>query len=198
MVVCPPLALLRGAFPPSSVLFHLGQGPRLSSYHKSVVSEMWSPDTSRLLRCFQEVRKVKIIFINLLRHYLRFLQCWRFPQWYKSNSEWKGWCLSLHWGSGTKLTEHYVLHHHVLVEKTEPGSFKNMLFERVRIIKILLNLDTNTHFLKILCVEIGSTQKALLLHPQVWWLLPGKALVWLFELQAKLDTLFMEHHFYLK
>lgn len=42
--------------------------------------------------------------------------------------------------------------------------------------------------LLILCDEIGHIHKAFLLHIDVWWLSWGKALVQLFELQAKLAT----------
>lgn len=43
---------------------------------------------------------------------------------------------------------------------------------------------------------MGSTPKAQLLHPEVWWLSSGKGLVQLFELQAELATFFLERHFY--
>lgn len=42
--------------------------------------------------------------------------------------------------------------------------------------------------LLILCDEIGHIHKAFLLRIDVWWLSWGKALVQLFELQAKLAT----------
>ena len=51
----------------------------------------------------------------------------------------------------------------------------------------------------ILCDEMDSLHQAFLLHSELWWLSPGKAIVQLFEWRAELATFFfflVESYFY--
>ncbi|XP_029768663.1 zinc finger BED domain-containing protein 5-like [Terrapene carolina triunguis] len=85
---------------------------------------------------------------------------------------------------------HCVLHRQALALKKIPAYLKIVLDEAVQIINFVKSRPLQSRLFKILCEEMGSQHKALLLHTEVRWLSRGKVLVRLFELQSELLVFF--------
>lgn len=88
---------------------------------------------------------------------------------------------------------HCILHRQALAVKKMPLSLKKVLDESVKIINFIKSRPLQTRLFKILCEDMGSVHKALLLHTEVRWLSRGKVLVRLFELRSELGTFFMKN-----
>uniref|UniRef100_A0A674KES1 BED-type domain-containing protein n=1 Tax=Terrapene triunguis TaxID=2587831 RepID=A0A674KES1_9SAUR len=82
---------------------------------------------------------------------------------------------------------HCVLHRQALAVKKIPASLKIVLDEAVQIINFVKSRPLQSRLFKMLCEEMGSQHKALLLHTEVRWLSRGKVLVRLFELAYLAD-----------
>lgn len=84
---------------------------------------------------------------------------------------------------------------HALKGKGMPVSPRHILGEAVSI-----NFSKSwpwTHIFLIFCHEKASTQKAIVLHTEVWCSSEGKALVWL-SCELNQTIFFTEDHFYFK
>lgn len=97
------------------------------------------------------------------------------------------------------LTPSYISSHCILICYIKLiHSSKNVLPEVLKIINFVKSQPLATHPVNILCDEMRSMHKALLLLTKVWELSQGKAVVWLFEWQTELTAFFMEFYFSLK
>ncbi|XP_065408084.1 zinc finger BED domain-containing protein 5-like [Chrysemys picta bellii] len=85
---------------------------------------------------------------------------------------------------------HCVLHRQALAVKKIPPYLKIVLDEAVQIINFVKSRPLQSRLFNILCEEMGSQHKALLLHTEVRWLSRGKLLVRLFELRSELLVFF--------
>ncbi|XP_043397851.1 LOW QUALITY PROTEIN: zinc finger BED domain-containing protein 5-like [Chelonia mydas] len=86
---------------------------------------------------------------------------------------------------------HRVLHRQALaVKKIPPAYLKIVLDEAVQIISFVKSRPLQPRLFKILCEEMGSQHKTLLLHTEVRWLSRGKVLGKLFELRSELLVFF--------
>ncbi|KAF2901803.1 hypothetical protein ILUMI_04386 [Ignelater luminosus] len=81
---------------------------------------------------------------------------------------------------------HCILHRQALVTKKMPTTLKIVMDEAVKMINYIKSRSLQFRLFKILCDEMGSEHKALLLHTEVRWLSRGKALTRLYELRSEL------------
>ncbi|CAM4530892.1 unnamed protein product [Lepidochelys olivacea] len=85
---------------------------------------------------------------------------------------------------------HCVLHRQALAVKEIPADLKIVLDEAVQMISFVKSRPLQPRLFKILCEEMGSQHKTLLLHTEVRWLSRGKVLVKLFQLHSELLVFF--------
>lgn len=91
----------------------------------------------------------------------------------------------------TKCTSsHCILHRQALAVKKMPLSLTTVLNEAVKIINFIKARPLNMRLFHILCDDMGSIHKSLLLHTEVRWLSRGKSLVRLFELRQEVAMFF--------
>lgn len=86
-------------------------------------------------------------------------------------------------------SSHCVLHRHSLATKKMPALLKQVLDNAVKIINFVKARPLQCRLLKILCEDVGSIHKSLLLHTEVRWLSRGKALSRLLELRTEVSSL---------
>ena len=72
-----------------------------------------------------------------------------------------------------------------------------MLNDEVKLLNFIKTCPLNSRIFTLLCNEMGSKLKSLLLHTEVHWLSCGKVLIRLFELQRELQQFFEENLFHL-
>lgn len=65
---------------------------------------------------------------------------------------------------------HCILHHEALASKQMPTELNNVLTQVVKIINHIKANALNSRVFAMLCSEMGSLHKALLLHTEVHWL----------------------------
>jgi hypothetical protein len=80
---------------------------------------------------------------------------------------------------------HYFTHREALAAKGMPSKFKTVLEDNFRIINFIKARPLNSRLLSLLCDDMGSEHKQLLLHSEVRWLSRGKVLTRLFELRQE-------------
>lgn len=90
-------------------------------------------------------------------------------------------------------SSHCILHRQALAVKKMPPSLKTVLDEAVKIINFIKSRPLNMRLFQVLCDDMGSVHKSLLLHTEVRWLSRGKALVRLFELRSEVTLFFTDH-----
>ncbi|KAL4126754.1 hypothetical protein QTP88_010963 [Uroleucon formosanum] len=73
-----------------------------------------------------------------------------------------------------------------LASKNMPKSLKLVLDSAVKIVNLIKARPLNSRLFTVLCNEMGSTHKSLLLHTEVRWLSRGKVLTRLFELRSEI------------
>ncbi|XP_063911218.1 zinc finger BED domain-containing protein 5-like [Zophobas morio] len=79
---------------------------------------------------------------------------------------------------------HCCLHrYYALVAKRIPKLLKDVLDEVVKIINFIKSKELNSRLFTLLCEELSSNHKPLLLHAEVRWLSRGKILSRFFELK---------------
>lgn len=95
--------------------------------------------------------------------------------------------------------KHCCIHREALVTKKIPNKLKITLDEIVSVINFIRARPLNCRLYKVLCEEMGSEHKQLLLHAEVRWLSRGKILNRVFEMRDEV-TLFLidQKNFYLK
>lgn len=137
-----------------------------------MVVNVWWIDSWSPWNPVRSVYKVKIIFIEIIRHLL-------FPL-----------CDICTDGAQTMAGKvassraqikarhicprgHCILHYHILPEKKKKSWF------HLRFTYCVKSLRLNTHPFNILYDTIRSKHKVCLLYTEVWWLSQGKALIWL-------------------
>ncbi|KAL4083682.1 hypothetical protein QTP88_028998 [Uroleucon formosanum] len=83
-------------------------------------------------------------------------------------------------------TIHCTIHRQALASKNMPKSLKLVLDSAVKIVNLIKARPLNSRLFTVLCNEMGSTHKSLLLHTEVRWLSRGKVLTRLFELRSEI------------
>ncbi|KAL4104409.1 hypothetical protein QTP88_019710 [Uroleucon formosanum] len=83
-------------------------------------------------------------------------------------------------------TMHCMIHRQALASKNMPKSLKLVLDSAVKIVNLIKARPLNSRLFTVLCNEMGSTHKSLLLHTEVRWLSRGKVLTRLFELRSEI------------
>ncbi|CAI6372378.1 unnamed protein product [Macrosiphum euphorbiae] len=83
-------------------------------------------------------------------------------------------------------TMHCLIHRQALASKNMPKSLKLVLDSAVKIVNLIKARPLNSRLFTVLCNEMGSTHKSLLLHTEVRWLSRGKVLTRLFELRSEI------------
>lgn len=90
---------------------------------------------------------------------------------------------------------HCCLHREALIAKFLPDDLQNVLNESVKIVNFIKTRPLKSRVFSLLCEEMGSLHKKLLLHTEVRWLSGGNVLRRLFELHNELRIFFMDHKF---
>lgn len=80
---------------------------------------------------------------------------------------------------------HCFIHREALATKGMPSKFKTVLEDSVKIINFIKARPLNSRLFSLLCDDMGSEHKQLLLHSEVRWLSRGKVLTRLFELRQE-------------
>ena len=75
-------------------------------------------------------------------------------------------------------------------KKPMPLFLKNVLDKAVKVSNFLNSWSLSTSSFITFCDEMVSSKKTLQLHTEVVWMSRGKAVMWLFELEAELKLLF--------
>lgn len=88
---------------------------------------------------------------------------------------------------------HCSIHREALATKTMPADM--VLDEAVRTVKFIKSRSLWSHLFAILCVEMGSDHRPLLLHTEVRWLSSGKVLTKFFKLLDGRRTFFADTRF---
>lgn len=88
---------------------------------------------------------------------------------------------------------HCSLHREALVLKGLAESLKKILNDAVKIVNFIKSRPKNSRLFAVLCDEMGSEHKTLLLHCEIRWLSRGKVLSRLFELRDELRMFLLEH-----
>lgn len=87
---------------------------------------------------------------------------------------------------------HCSIHREALAVKGLGESLKQTLDDAVKIVNFIKSRPKNSRLFGVLCDEMGSEHKQLLLHCEVRWLSRGKVLSRLFELHDELRIFLME------
>lgn len=90
------------------------------------------------------------------------------------------------------IRTHCFLHREVLVSKTSPVELKNVLDQVVEMANYIKSRPLKTRLFEQICVNMDSKHKCLILHTEVRWLLRGKVLSRIHELQKEFLTFFEE------
>lgn len=90
---------------------------------------------------------------------------------------------------------HCSIHREALATKAMPTSLKAVLDKSVKVVNFIKTRAINSRMFSILCNEMGSDHKKLLLHTDVRWLSRGKVLSRLFELRAEVQIFAMDNKF---
>lgn len=80
---------------------------------------------------------------------------------------------------------HCFIHREALATKGMPPKFKTVLEDSVKIINFIKARPLNSRLFSLLCDDMGSEHKQLLLHSEVRWLSRGKVLTRIFELRQE-------------
>ncbi|KAK7901480.1 hypothetical protein WMY93_018249 [Mugilogobius chulae] len=90
---------------------------------------------------------------------------------------------------------HCSIHREALATKTMPANLKTVLDEAVRTVNFIKSRPLQSRLFGILCAEMGSEHRQLLLHTEVRWLSRGKVLTRLYELRDEVRVFFVDTSF---
>uniref|UniRef100_A0A8C1P216 DUF4371 domain-containing protein n=1 Tax=Cyprinus carpio TaxID=7962 RepID=A0A8C1P216_CYPCA len=90
---------------------------------------------------------------------------------------------------------HCSIHREALAAKNMPADLLAVLNDAVKLVNFIKARPLNSRIFTLLCNEMGSEHKSLLLHTEVHWLSRGKVLTRLFELRHELQQFFEENPF---
>ncbi|VVC34277.1 Hypothetical protein CINCED_3A005918 [Cinara cedri] len=82
-----------------------------------------------------------------------------------------------------------------LASKPLPADLKDVLDDSCKVVNFIKSRHTNSRIFSLLCEDMGSLHKTLLLHTGVRWLSRGKVLTRLFELRHEVQMFFKDHPF---
>lgn len=84
---------------------------------------------------------------------------------------------------------HCILHREALASKEMPSELNDVLSQVVKIVNYIKCNALNSRLFGVLCSEMGSLHRALLLHTEIRWLSKGKCLQRVFELRHEVFEL---------
>ncbi|XP_062297923.1 zinc finger BED domain-containing protein 5-like [Scomber scombrus] len=90
---------------------------------------------------------------------------------------------------------HCSIHREALAAKKMPLELKTVLDQAVKAVNFIKSRPLQSHLFGVLCGEMGSDHKQLLLHTEVRWLSRGKVLTRLFELRDEVRLFFLNSKF---
>ncbi|XP_060855173.1 zinc finger BED domain-containing protein 5-like [Metopolophium dirhodum] len=90
---------------------------------------------------------------------------------------------------------HCCIHRQALASKPLPADLKDVLDDSCKVVNFIKSRHTNSRIFSLLCEDMGSLHKTLLLHTEVRWLSRGKVLTRLFELRHEVQMFFEDHPF---
>lgn len=83
---------------------------------------------------------------------------------------------------------HCCIHREVLPTKMMPADLKTVMDDAVRTVNFIKSRSLQSSLFAILCAEMGSDHRQLLLHTEVRWLSRSKVLNRLYELHDEVRT----------
>uniref|UniRef100_A0AAY5KAR4 DUF4371 domain-containing protein n=1 Tax=Esox lucius TaxID=8010 RepID=A0AAY5KAR4_ESOLU len=84
---------------------------------------------------------------------------------------------------------HCMVHRKALAAKKMPVLFDSVLNQSGKMINLIKSRPLNFRLFGVLCQEMGSGHKQLILHTEVRWLSRGRVLQWLYELREEVKYL---------
>ena len=97
------------------------------------------------------------------------------------------------------MTIHCCLHRESLAARKMPAELETTFNEIIKVVNYIKARPLNSRVFKVLCEEMGSEHKQLLLHSEVRWLSRGRVLSRIFELRDEVELFFRnDEKFHLK
>lgn len=90
---------------------------------------------------------------------------------------------------------HCCIHREALAAKRMPMDLKTVLDDAVRMVNYIKSRPLQARLFSLLCEEMGSEHRQLLLHTEVRWLSRGRVLTRLFQLRDEVRTFFIDSKF---
>ncbi|XP_056095124.1 zinc finger BED domain-containing protein 5-like [Rhinichthys klamathensis goyatoka] len=90
---------------------------------------------------------------------------------------------------------HCCIHREALAAKRMPPDLKTILDEAVKTVNFIKARPLNSRLFSVLCDEMGSEHRQLLLHTEVRWLSRGKVLARLYELRDEVRLFLLDSKF---
>ena len=90
---------------------------------------------------------------------------------------------------------HFSIHREALASKRMPTDLKTVLAEAVKTVNFIKARSLNSRLFSVLCDEMGSEHRQLLLHTEVRWLSRRKVLARLYELRDEVRLFLLESKF---
>ncbi|CAL9700336.1 unnamed protein product [Knipowitschia caucasica] len=90
---------------------------------------------------------------------------------------------------------HCSIHREALATKTMPADLNKVLNEAVKTVNFIKSRPLQSRLFGILCAEMGSEHRQLLLHTEVRWLSRSKVLTRLYELRDEVRVFFVDVRF---
>uniref|UniRef100_A0A673GQG2 DUF4371 domain-containing protein n=1 Tax=Sinocyclocheilus rhinocerous TaxID=307959 RepID=A0A673GQG2_9TELE len=90
---------------------------------------------------------------------------------------------------------HCCIHREELAAKRMPMDLKTVLDDAVRMVNYIKSRPLQARLFSLLCEEMGSEHRQLLLHTEVRWLSRGRVLTRLFQLRDEVRTFFIDSKF---
>ncbi|CAG9814705.1 unnamed protein product [Phaedon cochleariae] len=91
------------------------------------------------------------------------------------------------------IWHHCCIHGEALAAKNMPEELKAVLDDLVRVVNFIKARPLNSRIFGIICEEMGSIHKQLLLHAEVRWLSRGKVVSRVFELRDEIRMFFLNN-----
>lgn len=91
------------------------------------------------------------------------------------------------------IWHHCCIHREALAAKNMPEKLKTVLDDIVQVVNFIKARPLNSRIFGIICEEMGSIHKQLLLHAEVRWLSRGKVVSRVFELRDEIRMFFLKN-----